>query len=359
MERDTIQTALEYAGLTTYQADAYLTLLEMGQSPAIEVGRNCSVPVSQIYDVLRSLEEAGHVETMEQEKLYVRPREPDELLEDLTDRGELLQDAAEDIETRYQQPARMDYRISVATHMETAVKQATELIDEAETFVEVSASADRLASMREALEAARERGVIVRAGVYVDGATDSKEEFDPEGAVSELRAITIPGPFLVVIDRNRTFFAPEGRFDDSYGVLIRDRFLPLIFHWYFQTSQWDLYDPIYIDAPAQARYVSIEEFVRDTWPLYRDGYVLEVDIQGVETETDVERTISGTVTGMQYPGVERQNCALTLMDVATYVTVIVDTGDEFVTVGGWGAVFEDIEAHRIDLVGIDVEGEIV
>ncbi|MFC7079338.1 TrmB family transcriptional regulator [Halorussus caseinilyticus] len=87
MDRDVLTQALEYADLTAYQVDAYLTLLEMGVSPAIEIGREGSVPVSQVYDVLRSLESKGYAETIEREKLYVRPCEPDSLIEDLESRG--------------------------------------------------------------------------------------------------------------------------------------------------------------------------------------------------------------------------------------------------------------------------------
>lgn len=105
MDEDSLRRALERAGLTSYQAEAYLTLLELGTAPAVEVGRKCSVPVSQIYDVLRTLEEQGYVETMDQEKLYARPSDPEAMMEDLQSRSELLADAAEAVEERYQQPS--------------------------------------------------------------------------------------------------------------------------------------------------------------------------------------------------------------------------------------------------------------
>jgi len=65
MERDEILGGLEDAGLTSYQADAYLTLLDMGVSPAVDVARNCSVPVPRIYDVLTELEQMGYAETLD------------------------------------------------------------------------------------------------------------------------------------------------------------------------------------------------------------------------------------------------------------------------------------------------------
>ncbi|MCW8172458.1 hypothetical protein D8S78_07965 [Natrialba swarupiae] len=58
MDRSRLRTALE-EGLTSYQTDAYLTLLDRGMASVTEVANNSSIPSSQIYDVLRALEDKG------------------------------------------------------------------------------------------------------------------------------------------------------------------------------------------------------------------------------------------------------------------------------------------------------------
>ncbi|SFR63559.1 TrmB family transcriptional regulator [Halogeometricum limi] len=173
MEREMLERALEYADLTSYQADAYLTLLEMGYAPAIEVGRESSVPVSQVYDVLRSLESKGYAETIDREKLYVRPCDPAEAMADLETRGELLNDAAIAVRERYEAPVRMDSRVGVTKRAETATENARSLIEDAETVVEIAGTFEQLESLEPALRAARDRGVVVRVSVYVGDAHSS------------------------------------------------------------------------------------------------------------------------------------------------------------------------------------------
>ncbi|MCO8265489.1 MULTISPECIES: TrmB family transcriptional regulator [unclassified Haloferax] len=354
MDRETLTKALEYADLTSYQADAYLTLLEMGVSPAIEVGRESAVPVSQVYDVLRSLESKGYVETIEREKLYVQPCDPEAAMADLETRGELLNEAAEAVRERYRTPERMDARVGVTKRVETAVENAQELIDDAETVVEVAGSFEQLQSLSPALQAARDRGVVVRASVYIDQGDEPPAAFDPSGVLSELRVCTIPGPFLVVIDRNRTCFGPNTRSDEDYGVLVYDRILPFVFHWFFLTCLWNLYPTVYLDAEDQFTYVTIEEFIRDIVPLWESGFELGATVEGVDLPDGGETTVEGSVADISFYGDERPPSRLALSDLGAYKNLTLDTGDETAVVGGWGAVFEDMEIRTITLERIDI-----
>ncbi|KTG20892.1 TrmB family transcriptional regulator, partial [Haloferax profundi] len=343
MDRETLTQALEYADLTSYQADAYLTLLEMGVSPAIEVGRESAVPVSQVYDVLRSLESKGYVETIEREKLYVRPCDPEAAMADLETRGELLHDAADAVRERYRTPERMDARVGVTKRVETAVENAQDLIDDAETVVEVAGSFEQLQSLSPALREARNRGIVVRASVYIDEGEEPPAEFDPNGVLSELRVCTIPGPFLVVIDRDRTCFAPNTRSDEDYGVLVYDRILPFVFHWFFLTCLWNLYPTVYLDDEDQFTYVTIEEFIRDILPLWERGFELGVTAEGIDLGEGSETTVEGSVSDISFHGDERNPSRLALSDLGSHKNLTLDTGDGSVVVGGWGAVFEDME----------------
>ncbi|ELZ65662.1 transcriptional regulator TrmB [Haloferax prahovense DSM 18310] len=354
MDRETLTKALEYADLTSYQADAYLTLLEMGVSPAIEVGRESAVPVSQVYDVLRSLESKGYVETIEREKLYVQPCDPEAAMADLESRGELLHDAAEAVRERYRTPERMDARVGVTKRVETAVENAQDLIDDAETVVEVAGSFEQLQSLSPALREARDRGVVVRAAVYIDQDDEPPAAFDPSGVLSELRVCTIPGPYLVVIDRNRTCFGPNPRSDEDYGVLVYDRILPFVFHWFFLTCLWNLYPTVYLDAEDQYTYVTIEEFIRDIVPLWERGFELGVTVEGIDLADGGETTVEGSVADISFYGDERPPSRLALSDLGAYKNLTLDTGDETAVVGGWGAVFEDMEIRTITLERIDI-----
>ncbi|WP_277554739.1 TrmB family transcriptional regulator [Halobaculum limi] len=355
MDRETLAQALHYADLTEYQAEAYLTLLDMGVSPAVEVGRESAVPVSQVYDVLRSLESKGYVETIDREKLYVRPCDPGVSMSELESRGELLHDAAEEIRERYRQPNRMDARVGVTKRGETAVENARDLIDEADTVVELAGTYEQLLRLSPVLREARDRGVVVRASVYVDEGQTPPEEFDPSDTISELRGCSIPGPFLVIVDRHRTCFAPNSRSDEDYGVTIYDRILPFVFHWYYLTCLWNLYPTLYADETDRVTYVTMEEFVCDCHSLWNDGYELEVVVDGVDIATDQRRTLRGVVADLSHHRDDFDLSRLALSDMGAHKSIVLATDEGTVDVGGWGAVFEDVEMRTISLVGLTPE----
>jgi sugar-specific transcriptional regulator TrmB len=57
-----VRDALKGLGLTDYEISVYMTLLNMGTSPASEISEESNVPLSKIYEVLRKLEEKGFIQ---------------------------------------------------------------------------------------------------------------------------------------------------------------------------------------------------------------------------------------------------------------------------------------------------------
>ncbi|RKD89188.1 TrmB family transcriptional regulator [Halopiger aswanensis] len=355
MDRDPLRDALQDAGLTAYQADAYITLLEQGMMPAVEVAKQCSVPVSQIYDVLRALEGEGYVETFDQDKLHARPKEPIEILSELRSRGKLMNKAADAIEDRWEQPAISEHTVSVVKHEETVVDRARDLIRDAQSFIELSATVDQFRALTNALQDARDRGVVIRVAVYGTDLEARLEDVDLAATVSELRACRIPGPFLLVADRTRTCFTPNDWANRPFGVLIDDYILSFIFHWYFQTGVWELWETVYEDTEPPFPYMTLEEFVRDVAPLWRDGADLAVTIEGTWVETNEPCQITGIVTDIGYPGIYRSDDYPSFEDVAGFLQLEVAADGQLYSIGGWGAVYEDIEAVRITLEVIEFE----
>lgn len=76
MNTDDLVAVLKQAGFSPYQADAYVTLLELGATAASELADASDVPGPRIYDVLGDLEDRGYVVTYEQDRLYARARDP-------------------------------------------------------------------------------------------------------------------------------------------------------------------------------------------------------------------------------------------------------------------------------------------
>jgi sugar-specific transcriptional regulator TrmB len=65
-------------GLSAYEIDTYLILLEYGQLTAMEISKSASVPYSKIYDVLNSLKEKGWVKSNESRPFKYHPISPAE-----------------------------------------------------------------------------------------------------------------------------------------------------------------------------------------------------------------------------------------------------------------------------------------
>lgn len=234
--------------------------------------------------MLRDLESAGYIETYEQESLYARANSLDEITDDLRTRANRFTEATEEIERRWNEPSVEQSTVSIVTRFETVIKNADEFIRDADTQVNVSLGVEHFERLRPALRAATENGVRVNLSLHTpDGSTDSLP--DPEDLAdvcSEARHRRLPSPFVVIVDRTRTCFAPHAGSTNEYGVLVDDRTHTYVFHWYFLTTQWDTWEPIYtsLDDEPPIDYIDIRYCVRDVAPLLRDGATVRVRIEG-------------------------------------------------------------------------------
>jgi sugar-specific transcriptional regulator TrmB len=356
VNRADLTETLEDAGLSPYQADAYVTVLELGAAPVTRVADASGVPDPRIYDVLRDLESAGYIETYEQESLYARANSLDEITDDLRTRANRFTEATEEIERRWNEPSVEQSTVSIVTRFETVIKNADEFIRDADTQVNVSLGVEHFERLRPALRAATENGVRVNLSLHTpDGSTDSLP--DPEDLAdvcSEARHRRLPSPFVVIVDRTRTCFAPHAGSTNEYGVLVDDRTHTYVFHWYFLTTQWDTWEPIYtsLDDEPPIDYIDIRYCVRDVAPLLRDGATVRVRIEGTDTDTGADRVVEGPLSEVIVTG-DDDAAAETIASYGGRVALVVETDDGSVEVGGWGAMVEAVEAHRITVESID------
>ncbi|WP_318569709.1 TrmB family transcriptional regulator [Salinigranum marinum] len=345
-----LRAALEEAGLSQYQAEAYNTLLQLGAASATEIADACAVPTARIYDVLRDLESKGYIETYEQDSLHARARNPDEVLDDLRERATLLTDAAEEIEERWEEPAVDTHKVSIVKRFDTVFDRAAALISEAQNEVQLAVTPSQFEELRPALRRAYDNGAIIKLSLH----TDEESRTIPNGAsfdgiVTEVRHRTLPTPFVALVDRTDTCFAPHAHSLNQYGVLVNDYTLTYVFHWYFLTCLWEVWDTVYSSRSASLPldYADIRHCVREIEPLLSDGGRVRVAVEGFDTETGKSISFVGDVTDVQYSGGTSSNGAPALSQLAGQVSLSVISGGRVYRVGGWGAVLEDVEATRI------------
>ena len=357
MERAELTQTLEEAGLSPYQADAYVTVLELGAAPVMRVAEASGVPDPRIYDVLRDLESAGYIETYEQESLYARANSLEEMTENLESRANRFTEATEEIERRWNEPSVEQSTVSIVTRFETVIRNADEFIRNAESQVNVSLGVEDFERLRPALREATERGVRVNLSIHTpEGDEDTlPEPKELRDVCSEARHRRLPSPFAVIVDRTKTCFAPHAGSTNEYGVLVDDRTHTYVFHWYFLTTQWDTWEPIYssIGDEPPIEYVDIRYCVRDVAPLLHDGETVRVRIEGADTESGEDRTVEGVLSDVVVTGPKDAADAEGIASYGGQVALVVETGDGPIEVGGWGAMVEAVEAHRITVVGIE------
>lgn len=358
-----LRDILQRTRLSQYQADAYVTLVELGTASAVEIANACDVPQARIYDVLRDLEGMGYVETYERGSLHARAHEPDRVIDDLQEQAKSAIAAAEEIEARWEKPSIENHRVSVVNRFETVAERAREYVQDADAQILLAATSEQFLDLADDLQDAVDRDVVVKVSLHPSDPDHSvpidrvRDRF--EDATIEVRERTIPGPFVLIADRVGVCFAPEVVFHPSneYGMLINDYSLGQVFKWFFETSLWEAWDEVYSaksgDPPIP--YTSIRDCIRDVEPLLDAGHEVVVSVRGRDTDSGRDVEFSGRVTNLVHAGHQPEGggpeSALTMF--AERATIELDTGDETVTVGGWGAVLEDVEADQLVVESVD------
>ncbi len=356
MDTDTLRSALEQTGLTQYEADAYIALVELGSATAVEIAEGSDVPQSRIYDVVRELESKGYVETYEEGTLRARTTDPDELIETMGAQATLMTDAAAEIESRWEEPPAEDHTVSVVKRFQTVLDHARDRIANAKYEVEVVVTLNQFESLCDELAAAYDRGVIVK--VAIARAPGSSDIEDPDalfdGVATEVRVRQLPTAFLVLADRTEVCFAPTARLprNEQYGILVEDYTLSQMFDYYYQTAVWEAWDVIYTTRTDEwpKTYTDIRNCLDDIAPLVEAGNTVYASIVGTYRVSGEDADLVGRITDVNYI---RDESTPTLASFVEPANLVLETDSRSYEIGGRGALLEDVEAYRIDIEGVD------
>ena len=353
MDTDELRRGLQEVGLSTYQIDAYVTLLDLGSASATSLAERADVPRSRIYDVLRDLEDEGYVETYKQDALRARAREPTEVLQNLKSRAETLSKTATEIQDRWQQAGVGGHRISILKRVETVIERAEEAIQDATNQVQLSVTPEQYDRLVPALKTCYENDVFVSVSINTsyEQPTDLPTDEEFADVVTEARHRHLPAPFLVLVDREIACFAPHTEPTGQYGAVFEDETLTYIFHWYFEAALWESWAIVYTthSETLPAEYVNIRRCIRDIAPLLADGATITATARGREMGRRQSISLSGEITDILYANgdIREGDQTPSLSTLAGQATIVLRTEDGEFGIGGWGAVLEDLEADRI------------
>jgi len=352
MDREGVKEVLVDAGFSSYEATVYTTLLHVGDVPVADLPEICDVPRTRAYDITRQLTQRGLVETYEEGSQRVSPVEPSALVDRFTERSEGLLGAADEIQSMWEESAAKQSSLTVLNQYEHALAKAASEFESAENLISISIRPRDLQYLESSLRGAIERGVTVRISLQDTPQTEAVEAPDGRYAeiATEVRRCESVVPFIALFDGPNAIFAIRDNFGQEYGVLVRDHFLTSIFHWFYQMQLWEAWNVLYSAASeAPDEYVSVHELIRDFRLTQTDENSITVRIKGYETNTGDHVDVTGTIIDV----VQADNTASSLDVPFIQATVLVDTGEETLTVGGYGAIVEDIRSYSIQIRSVD------
>jgi sugar-specific transcriptional regulator TrmB len=350
METESLLEVLEIAGFSPYQAEAYVALLDRGNTPVARLARESEVPKPRIYDVLDSLEDEEYVETFDNGSRNARVQSPDRMTERLRELADRFDRAADEVDTRWTEPDLEGNHATIVRRSERVIERAISFIDSAEHQVHLSATAVQFDRLEGALRRAHDRGVSIRLSIHTDpGGAPPDRDFSDVSL--EARHRPFPGPFVLLADRAKTCFVQHPDAADIYGIVVDGRTHAHVFHWYFRTCLWEGWAPIHTvhDDEYPVEYLDIRQCIRQVEPLVEAGATVTVQVEGYDTEEGEHCSIEGVVTGTTSSGPVDQSAADYLPG---RVSMSVDTGAGDLTVGGWGAMLEHVEATHITVLDV-------
>lgn len=352
MDLDRVESVLEEYGLSSYQATAFLTILEFRDASVTEINEESDIPQPRIYDVLETLDEEGLIETYEKESLRARVTDPTDFIRDLERKADDFYASADVIEEYWQKPPLEKHEFEIYSQFRQLIDHSIEGIGGADESVHLATSASDLLRIQDALKEAIETGIIINVSIHIDEASETDiDDLKPylREMASEVRYRETPGPFLALVDSHKAYFGVS-RPRTGYGIFVQDQALSTMLYQYFQDSLWSRWEVIHGrstgDFPKE--YASIRTCIRELWPYVDRDVSLQASVNGYKTDTGREKRIEGEIVSV-YPD-EDSGVAMRHADQAC---LFVESGSETYTVGGFGAIVEDIRATRIRISGTD------
>jgi len=322
--------------LGEYEITAYLAVLQHGELTASEIAERTDIPQPRVYDTVRSLGEVGLVELKESRPMTVLALDPRQAFGDVQ---ESLDELVEGLSAQYTAPAREPEAVSLVKSRPSILRYLEDIIEAAEYELLLSLTPDLLERFEEKLCRRRESGIATE--ILLSPATEAPDpdEFDYGAVATTVRGRRgITTPVVAVADGDYSMYATRESLrgdTERYGVIFNRSELGFLVSAFLNTVLWTTADEIESDESElqfPRRYGTIRRCISDLAAVDGECYAT---IEGRDVETGDHRVIEGKVDQASFSSNR---------EVAT---LVVETADGPVEVGGQVAAFEDIEAYEI------------
>ncbi|SDM43402.1 Sugar-specific transcriptional regulator TrmB [Halogranum gelatinilyticum] len=339
---DDLRVNMERVGerfnLGEYEIDAYLAVLEHGELTASEIADRTEIPQPRVYDTVRSLSDRGLVELRESRPMKIVAVNPEDAFGNIQSS---LTELVEELGARYTAPARDTEAVSLVKSRSTILRYLEDVIDTAEYELVLSLTPDLLRRFYEDLSAAIDDGVSIDLLVTPASRAPDPAEFDYLEVCTIARARRgITTPVLAVADGEYSVYATQDALrddQDRYGVIFNRSALGFLVSGFFGTVLWTTAETLAADGmhhPFPRRYASIRRAVKDIEEMGGEFYAT---VQGRDVETGNAIVVEGKVVEVSF------------VDTEEVASMIIETEDGRLEVGGLVAALEDIEAQELRL----------
>lgn len=345
---------LQRFGLSDTEVQTYLAVLECGEAKASTIADATGVSKRYVYSVCEELEEQGFVEVNDHVvPTKIRAKPPEEVIELLSNRLDEIQPA---LERRYSEAATKEQRFDVIKSRVTVLKRINEYISQAERRVGLAIPYSYLSRVAEELQNAVDRGVLVL--LLVTEADPDPEELRgyDRPVASVVRSWDASVPVILGVDRDLGIISSSemmttANSDEQAISLVQERIVPTLYgsflaNFWMSAKQLQVVDP----APLPHTYQSFEQAVFEATLHLRAGTEITAYVEALANTPESESTekVTGRVVDTRQGIVDPISNQFPIEH-----TLVLETDDGEVTVGGSGAFLEEYRARTVTLEAVE------
>lgn len=251
-----IASDMKQIGVSEYECKAYLSLLEEYPQNGYSLSKNCGVPRSRIYEVLKNLVNKQMVfeQTEEKNKLYY-PVEPDIFLSKIKAHYKDVFSNISNFTDKLYKQKKQDDRLVVIRGRQNIISFMNMLIKGAEERIALSIWDEEIKDLTPELNKAIDRGVILR-GIYF-GESNPYESLVPHRRIKRYMAEKKERYLIIIIDGSHVISGIVSRGDDSTVTWTQDEGFIELSEDYIAH---DLVVNLYSASLDQQTYESFEDF---------------------------------------------------------------------------------------------------
>jgi sugar-specific transcriptional regulator TrmB len=348
LDDSTLATQLERFGLSETEIQTYLAVLESGEAKASTIADATGVSKRYVYSVCEELEEQGFVEVNDHVvPTKIRAKPPEEVIELLSNRLEEIQPA---LQRRYSESETRPQRFDVIKSRVTVLKRINEYISQADRRIGLSIPYSYLSRVAEELQDAVDRGVLVL--LLVTNAEPDPEELAgyDRPIASVVRSWDASIPVILGVDRDLGLVSSSemmttANSDEQAISLVQERIVPTLYgsflaNFWVSAQQLQVIDP----APLPETYQSFEQAVFEATLRLRDGDAINASVEALHNSDEETETVTGRVIDTRQGIVDPISNEFPIEH-----SLLLETEDGEVTVGGTGAFLEEYQARTVTL----------